>query len=43
VYPSGIPLGSNVINTMIHYLEFEEILPVRQYKNFAEDVKNRWK
>ncbi len=28
---------------MAHYLEFEEILPVRQYENFAEDVKNRWK
>ena len=28
---------------MAHYLEFEEILPVRAYENFAEDVKRRWK
>ncbi len=28
---------------MAHHLEFEEILPVRPYENFAEDVKKRWK
>ncbi len=28
---------------MAHYLEFEEIVPVREYENFGEDVKNRWK
>ncbi len=28
---------------MAHYLEFEEIVPVRAYENFAEDVKRRWK
>ena len=27
---------------MAHYLEFEEILPVRAYENFADDVKRRW-
>jgi len=26
-----------------HNLEFEEILPVREYENFANDVKRRWK
>jgi muconolactone D-isomerase len=28
---------------MAHYLEFEEILPVRAYEEFAGDVKRRWK
>jgi muconolactone D-isomerase len=28
---------------MAHYLEFEEILPVRAYEDFASDVKRRWK
>lgn len=28
---------------MAHYLEIEEILPVRDYERFAEDVKGRWK
>lgn len=28
---------------MTHYLEFEEILPVRAYEDFAKDVKARWK
>ncbi len=28
---------------MAHYLEIEEILPVREYERFAEDVKGRWK
>lgn len=28
---------------MAHYLEFEEILPVREYEAFAKDVKGRWK
>jgi hypothetical protein len=27
---------------MAHYLEFEEILPVRPYEGFAEDVRRRW-
>lgn len=27
---------------MAHYLEFEEIFPVRSYEGFAEDVKQRW-
>jgi muconolactone D-isomerase len=27
---------------MAHYLEFAEVLPVRDYKSFAADVKNRW-
>ena len=27
---------------MTHYLEFEEILPVREYAGFAEDVRRRW-
>lgn len=26
-----------------HNLEFEEIWPVREYENFARDVKRRWK
>jgi muconolactone delta-isomerase len=26
-----------------HNLEFEEILPIREYENFASDVKRRWK
>jgi muconolactone delta-isomerase len=26
-----------------HNLEFVEILPVREYENFANDVKRRWK
>ena len=28
---------------MAHYLEFEEIWPVREYAPFAEDVRRRWK
>ena len=28
---------------MAHYLDFEEILPVRPYPNFAADLKRRWK
>ena len=28
---------------MAHNLEFEEILPVREYDKFAEDIKRRWK
>ena len=27
---------------MAHYLEFEEILPIREYEGFAEDVRRRW-
>jgi muconolactone D-isomerase len=26
-----------------HRLEFEEIVPVRDYADFAEDVRKRWK
>ena len=26
-----------------HNLEIEEILPIREYANFASDVKRRWK
>jgi muconolactone D-isomerase len=25
-----------------HNLEFEEILPIREYESFASDVKRRW-
>ncbi len=25
-----------------HYLEFEEVLPVREYDHFAADVRRRW-
>ena len=28
---------------MAHSLEIEEILPVREYERFAQDVKGRWK
>ena len=28
---------------MAHYLEIEDILPVRGYERFAADVKGRWK
>ncbi|MBI4595281.1 MAG: translational initiation factor [Candidatus Tectomicrobia bacterium] len=28
---------------MAHYLEIEEILPLRAYENFANDIKRRWK
>jgi muconolactone D-isomerase len=28
---------------MAHVLEFVEIVPVREYEAFAEDVKRRWK
>jgi muconolactone D-isomerase len=28
---------------MAHYLEFEQILPIREYERFAADVKKRWK
>jgi muconolactone delta-isomerase len=27
---------------MAHVLEWEELLPVRDYADFAEDVKRRW-
>ena len=27
---------------MAHYLEIEEVLPVRPYEHFAEDLKRRW-
>ncbi|CAN5179465.1 hypothetical protein BH24ACT19_BH24ACT19_05250 [soil metagenome] len=27
---------------MAHYLEFEQVLPVREYAAFAEDIRNRW-
>lgn len=28
---------------MAHFLEFEEVLPVREYEAFANDVKRRWR
>ena len=28
---------------MAHHLEFEQILPVREYEKFAADIKKRWK
>lgn len=28
---------------MAHYLEIEEVLPVREYERFADDVRRRWK
>ncbi|MEE9325074.1 MAG: muconolactone Delta-isomerase family protein [Dehalococcoidia bacterium] len=28
---------------MAHYLEIEEILPLRAYEAFADDLKRRWK
>jgi len=28
---------------MARYLEIEEVLPVRDYESFADDVKRRWK
>ncbi|MBF0536653.1 MAG: translational initiation factor [Nitrospirae bacterium] len=28
---------------MAHYLEIEEILPLRPYEGFAKDVARRWK
>lgn len=27
---------------MAHMLEFEEILPIREYTSFGADVRNRW-
>ncbi|MGI8539766.1 MAG: hypothetical protein ACR2N0_08310 [Rubrobacteraceae bacterium] len=27
---------------MAHNLEISEILPIRKYEDFAEDVRNRW-
>ncbi|HLI90262.1 MAG TPA: muconolactone Delta-isomerase family protein [Ktedonobacteraceae bacterium] len=35
IFMAGLPMS--------HYLEFEEILPVRPYEKFADDVKRRWK
>jgi muconolactone D-isomerase len=32
---AGLPIS--------HNLEWEEIWPVREYENFASDVKRRWK
>jgi muconolactone D-isomerase len=32
---SGLP--------MAHVLEWEEVVPVREYADFADDVKRRWK
>jgi muconolactone D-isomerase len=28
---------------LAHYEEVEEILPLRSYESFADDVKRRWK
>ncbi len=27
---------------MAEYLTFEQILPIREYASFAEDIKRRW-
>ena len=27
---------------MAEYLTFEQVLPVRQYASFAEDIRRRW-
>ena len=35
VLMAGLPMAA--------YLEFEEILPVREYESFADDLKRRWK
>ena len=35
IFMAGLP--------MAHYLEFEEILAVREYEAFAADIKRRWK
>jgi len=35
IFMAGLP--------MAHVLEFVEIVPVRSYEAFAEDVKARWK
>lgn len=35
IFMAGLP--------MAHYLEFEEIVPIRRYEDFADDIKRRWK
>ena len=35
LFMAGLPISYN--------LEWEEILPVREYESFASDVKRRWK
>ena len=35
IFMAGLPLA--------HHLEFEEILPVREYGSFADDVRRRWR
>jgi muconolactone delta-isomerase len=35
IFMAGLP--------MAHHLELEEILPVRPYEGFAEDIKRRWR
>ena len=27
---------------MAHYLELKEVLPIREYEAFADDVRQRW-
>ncbi len=34
IFMAGLP--------MAHMLEFEEIVPVREYADFADDVRRRW-
>jgi muconolactone D-isomerase len=34
IFMAGLP--------MAHVLEFEEVLPVRRYTDFAEDIRKRW-
>ena len=39
---SGVPGGQyHALATRL--LEFEQILPIREYESFAADVKKRWK
>jgi muconolactone delta-isomerase len=35
IFMGGLP--------MAHYLQLEEMLPVRDYRTFTEDVRRRWK
>ncbi len=34
IFMAGLP--------MAHMLEFEEILPIREYADFGADIRNRW-
>jgi len=41
--PEEIDRGLMAALPLAHYEEVEEILPLRSYEGFAEDVKRRWK